>query len=1585
MQSSPQVFDSHKKTEFINAIKANNFKKAQRLIAEYKISKAELDQFSIVNHEPLIHYAVRNDNILLIDFLAKNGANLNTLFHNCTAAFVAARYNSIKILDILRKYQADLSKANPESGEGPIHIAAYRGYIPVIDLLLKSKVNINQVDNLGTTAVQSAIDNNQIETIKYLASRGADLYYAMNDGSSPATNAASRGLLDVLKTLLDAKIDLTQSTVDGSCPLEAARDRHPEIEKFLLSLYEKNRCPLPPKKIFFQDAIISMVKEANYPFDSGGICFGLMLSGVNSFFVDHFETLFLRLRKIQDLTESKTFLSELEKAKNNAKREVKEIKSIQIETKQSLETKSKSENEILTSLLPFLYNITVLHNPKLLKSMLNMRSLYQTNANLILPLVASIELEKKGGIVGLSGWTFIYSKETLNQLINLITYHCQKTQIDDIAFEFSDYTHATSILFDNRNNQWWFLDANQLPPKKLNISQLVHFAQSAFSSRQGQQTLCHLRPMCTGKQQNTALKLIDDLKNSHEFKELHKITPEIVNQQVDTNHSILSLATREEDIVTLKALAKNSSTNWNMLNGINNSTALHIASFYGHSELTTFLADKINLDLRDKNGMAAIHHAANEGHADIVRILAESKADLTTISDSGLTAINYALNNNYLDIVFELSKQGLNLNEVNHNGTPLINYAISTNLFSLLTIMCESKVDLNRRRDFYTPLTLAIKNKNTEMIKYLIKQGADINVTGYFNDTPLQVAIYHQDMENIQLLIELKADIKKITESKDSAFSTAIEFGSMEAVQLLLKHEPKLINHHSAEKLNKLLTFCLERTRLDQAKLLIDSGIQLISSDNQLIHKSVIDNNFKLVSFLIQHGANLNIPNTEGNTTLYEATKQGNIPLIKLLAENKADINKGNTNDGWAPIHIAAQSGNLDVLGTLIEYKAKIDNKNTNGASAVHVAVCNNKNDVLRLLAKYNANLILETNRGSSPACLGVLLDILDSVKTLHELKVDLTIPTSNGKSLLELATRKNAEFLYKLTHTEYLGSSLKTEYLSIFLQNISQLQKSHQPAKIAESYDIDPTASIIKQLANEDIISPDCWPGIYTTKALQNYLKLLKDKVPEYKQNVALLLSDPYASVILGFEARYNRWVYFDSKYQSHLLGDEEELASLIQRSFCWNGGISLLETQVLCYTTHKNITEKMLLDLKDSTQFKELHTITPEIAQMKTFRNTSLLHLAARHGHLNECKQLAECKAFIDLQERDGNLTPAFYASHAGHTSILQLLAEYKANFSLNASNTATIFYPAFLNRHFATIDYFAELKIMNLEMLSINNLTLLQYAIKNSFIPLVKTLVKCGVNLNIRNNAGTDDFPIHLAIKERQADILKILIENKADLSLRSASCNNTPLIQALNSDSKIRDIMLNAMNINFDSIAAIKELKKNHADSSRTLIRYVLYSDEILDALFHKINCLNDFKEFLEFFNPLQRSLIEFAIGKNYFDLIFDKINKLEDLATFFELLGDDKNLVFNSMMSNEKLLIRIFKNLNETDKTLLEKLSNSFNQTEPLLKAYCKYQNENAEVKISKHNQKLLDVSIFALSQAPRVKPVESKRRECVIL
>jgi ankyrin repeat protein len=128
-----------------------------------------------------------------------------------------------------------------------------------------------------------------------------------------------------------------------------------------------------------------------------------------------------------------------------------------------------------------------------------------------------------------------------------------------------------------------------------------------------------------------------------------------------------------------------------------------------------------------------------------------------------------------------------------------------------------------------------------------------------------------------------------------------------------------------------------------------------------------------IVHWLLDHGAELNSRQFQGNTALHLAARYGYFEAAQTLLEHGADINALN-NDGEVPLLIASSEVHgdvLDMLQLLIAYGSDVNARNEEGSTPLHCPVHRMGGGMtvegMRLLLEHGANIDARDNEGKTP------------------------------------------------------------------------------------------------------------------------------------------------------------------------------------------------------------------------------------------------------------------------------------------------------------------------------------------------------------------------------------------------------------------------------------------------------------------------------------------------------------------------------------------------------------------------------------------------------------------------------------------
>ncbi|WP_028777521.1 ankyrin repeat domain-containing protein [Shimazuella kribbensis] len=143
---------------------------------------------------------------ILIDL----GADVNIQDNKKNNPFLyAGAEGYLDILKMAIDAEADPTITNRYGGTALIP-ASEHGYVDVVrELLTRTKINVNHINNLGWTALLEAIilnDGNkqQQQTVQLLIDHGADVNLADQEGVTPLQHARDKGYMEIVKILQNA-------------------------------------------------------------------------------------------------------------------------------------------------------------------------------------------------------------------------------------------------------------------------------------------------------------------------------------------------------------------------------------------------------------------------------------------------------------------------------------------------------------------------------------------------------------------------------------------------------------------------------------------------------------------------------------------------------------------------------------------------------------------------------------------------------------------------------------------------------------------------------------------------------------------------------------------------------------------------------------------------------------------------------------------------------------------------------------------------------------------------------------------------------------------------------------------------------------------------------------------------------------------------------------------------------------------------------------------------------------------------------------------------------------------------------------
>jgi ankyrin repeat protein len=256
---------------------------------------------------------------------------------------------------------------------------------------------------------------------------------------------------------------------------------------------------------------------------------------------------------------------------------------------------------------------------------------------------------------------------------------------------------------------------------------------------------------------------------------------------------------------------------------------------------------------------------------------------------------------------------------------------------------------------------IATAARHYEAMGALIECGASLDASMHHGSTALMLAAELNDVKAMELLLDAGAHIHAKGGTGKNAFHVAVECGSRDALRFLiargaLTKEPELIR----------------RTALIAAAA-AGAGVQfkatpLIESKDHYGHTALMSaaatGDTELIALLLECGADPNSRDSCRLTPLHHAARnQGTAEGALTLLRAGADVN-AQTPLGLTPLLDAVTKGNLPLVKVFAENGAHVDGADELGRTALILAARMGRADLIDVLLRAGANPYLRDSLG---------------------------------------------------------------------------------------------------------------------------------------------------------------------------------------------------------------------------------------------------------------------------------------------------------------------------------------------------------------------------------------------------------------------------------------------------------------------------------------------------------------------------------------------------------------------------------------------------------------------------------------------
>ena len=464
-----------------------------------------------------------------------------------------------------------------------------------------------------------------------------------------------------------------------------------------------------------------------------------------------------------------------------------------------------------------------------------------------------------------------------------------------------------------------------------------------------------------------------------------------------------------------------------------NSTPLMIAAANSQRDVVTFLIEHgANVDLRDEDGFTALHCACLDrayiGVGEMLGCLIENGADVNARTNEDCTPLMIACDNDHVYAVKFLMEHGANVDHQDRDGRTAVHHAVNRKAYHCLSYLTENGADVNARTyDGRIPLMIATARGYIKVAMYLIDHGAEVHDrTAALHNAVHCSCTDPSSCEILSCMIENGGDVNAKTFGNRTPLMTAAEKGQIKVVTYLIEHGVRSTNSTTSDYVNLRddngqtalhhAVQCFDPVSCEILSCLIEHGGDVNSTYDNCTPLMIAAERgqMKLVTFLIEHGANLDRRDKDDQTALHYAVCGSDVSceILSYLIEHGAEINAFTRHDNCTPLMFACKYGHLNAVSSLIEHGAKVNLQDAIGNTAVHYALsCSNGSpEVLSRLMRDRAAVNSACTRDNgTPLMIACEYGHMNAVTFLIEHGANMDLQDKNGDTALHYAVSAGA------------------------------------------------------------------------------------------------------------------------------------------------------------------------------------------------------------------------------------------------------------------------------------------------------------------------------------------------------------------------------------------------------------------------------------------------------------------------------------------------------------------------------------------------------------------------------------------------
>lgn len=357
--------------------------------------------------------------------------------------------------------------------------------------------------------------------------------------------------------------------------------------------------------------------------------------------------------------------------------------------------------------------------------------------------------------------------------------------------------------------------------------------------------------------------------------------------------------------------------------------------------------------------------AAEKGHEEVSALLLRrgAKTEIKSVYGPETSPLHAAVWAGRESIVKLLLTHGADVELRDEKDLTALHIASISNWTSMIELLLSNDADINSQgEDGYTALHFAATiDGKLSTLNVLLAHGANVDIQDDNGSTALSIALWDRNLDMVETLLDRGADVKVQNKAGGTALHIAARLNVEDVAQQLLAHGAGVDIRNGNGQTALHVAVDHDDSRVAEILLAYGANVNIRDNDGRTALHIAASSDYCPAERLLARGADVNIRDNEGRTALHIAASSAYY-LVELLLARGADVNIRD-NKASTALHIMAESGDMRLTAVLLEQGAHIDAENEQGETALMIASRHGFQEIVDLLiaqgAKYSEQSIL--------------------------------------------------------------------------------------------------------------------------------------------------------------------------------------------------------------------------------------------------------------------------------------------------------------------------------------------------------------------------------------------------------------------------------------------------------------------------------------------------------------------------------------------------------------------------------------------------------------------------------------------------